>query len=214
MQKREYYNNCEREYFNYGALHKSPFAKQTRKPLFFLKANGNMNNGYAICYKEWILDKDIKNEIQLLLLISNLCAKLGYCYAGNKYFADMFDCTEVSISTKLRKLCDKNYIEINYTKRGCEIVERKIRLKNFLTDDLKKFEPTIKKDFKENNININNIKEKEKEKEKEKDDPKPPLPDGGQADFVSFEEQRKKDYELAELTKKKIQADLIKKFGV
>ena len=168
-----------------------------------------MNNGYAICYKEWILDKDIKNEIQLLLLISNLCAKLGYCYAGNKYFADMFDCTEVSISTKLRKLCDKNYIEINYTKRGCEIVERKIRLKNFLTDDLKKFEPTIKKDFKENNININNIKEKEKEK----DDPKPPLPDGGQADFVSFEEQRKKDYELAELTKKKIQDDLIKKFG-
>lgn len=129
-----------------------------------------MNNGYAICYKEWILDKDIKNEIQLLLLISNLCAKLGYCYAGNKYFADMFDCTEVSISTKLRKLCDKNYIEINYTKRGCEIVERKIRLKNFLTDDLKKFEPTIKKDFKENNININNIKEKEKEKEKDDDD--------------------------------------------
>lgn len=55
---------------------------------------------------------------------------------------------------------------------------------------------------------------KEKEKEKEKDDPKPPLPDSGQADFVSFEEQRKKDYELAELTKKKIQADLIKKFGV
>ena len=43
---------------------------------------------------------------------------------------------------------------------------------------------------------------------------KSPLPDGGQADFVSFEEQRKKDYELAELTKKKIQADLIKKFGV
>ena len=55
---------------------------------------------------------------------------------------------------------------------------------------------------------------KEKEKEKEKDDPKPPLPDGGQADFVSFEEQRKKDYELAELTKKKMQADLIKSFRV
>lgn len=65
-----------------------------------------------------------------------------------------------------------------------------------------------------NNIedNINNIKEKEKEKEK--NDPKPPLPNGGQADFVSVEEQRKKDYELAELTKKKIQDDLIKKFGV
>ena len=64
------------------------------------------------------------------------------------------------------------------------------------------------KTIKENIILTNNIKEKEK------DDPKPPLPDGGQADFVSFEEQRKKDYELAELTKKKIQADLIKKFGV
>ena len=215
MQKREYYNRCKQgtNIINNGTL-LSPACNFLfyKVPPFFKEQVGNMNNGYAICYKEWILDKDIKNEIQLLLLISNLCAKLGYCYAGNKYFADMFDCTEVSISTKLRKLCDKNYIEINYTKRGCEIVERKIRLKNILTDDLKKFEPTIKKDFKENNININNIKEKEKEKEK--DDPKPPLPDGGQADFVSFEEQRKKDYELAELTKKKIQADLIKKFGV
>ena len=66
----------------------------------------------------------------------------------------------------------------------------------------------------DNKIDNKTKKEKEKEKEKEKDDPKPPLPDGGQADFVSFEEQRKKDYELAELTKKKIQADLIKKFGV
>ena len=66
----------------------------------------------------------------------------------------------------------------------------------------------------DNKIYNKTIKEKEKEKEKEKDDPKPPLPDSGQADFVSFEEQRKKDYELAELTKKKIQADLIKKFGV
>ena len=66
----------------------------------------------------------------------------------------------------------------------------------------------------DNKIYNKTIKEKEKEKEKEKDDPKPPLPDGGQADIVSFEYQRKKDYELAELTKKKIQADLIKKFGV
>lgn len=115
-----------------------------------------MINGYAICYKEWILDNSIKNELPLLLLISNLCAKVGYCYASNKYFADIFDCTEVSISTKIKKLEKKNYISIEYRKNGCQIAERKLRLKNILIGDSNIFESTIKKNFKVNNISNKN----------------------------------------------------------
>ena len=105
-----------------------------------------------------------------------------------------------------------DFIEEDQSKKMNSYDEFEYQSKNF-NRVVKKFDRGSQKIL-PNNIedNINNIKEKEKEKEK--GDPKPPLPDGGQADFVSYEEQRKKDYELAELTKKKIQADLIKKFGV
>lgn len=115
-----------------------------------------MQNGYSICFNRWALDKEIKNELNLLLIISSLCAREGCCYASNKYLAELFNITEISISNKIKKLEKENYIEIEYEKRGCEVISRKIRLKNILIDDYKKFIPTIKKNFKDNNISINN----------------------------------------------------------
>lgn len=116
-----------------------------------------MNNGYAICLNIWTLDNDIKNELRLLLIISSLCAEKGYCWASNQYFSELFKETEQSISNKLQKLKEKKYIEIEYEHRGCEITKRILRLKNIYTDDIKNFIPTIKKNFKDNNISINNI---------------------------------------------------------
>lgn len=116
-----------------------------------------MNNGYSICFNKWVLDNNIKNEFRLLLIISSLTAKTGYCFATNKYLADIFNETEISISNKIKKLEKNNYIEIEYEKRGCEIVSRKIRLKNILIDDKKIFYSTVKKNFKDNNIISNNI---------------------------------------------------------
>ena len=118
-----------------------------------------MEEGYSICLNKWALDKEIKNELGLLLIISSLCAENGYCYASNQYFAELFDITDVSVSTKIKKLEDRGYIEIEYIKRGCEVISRYIRLKKILIDDYKNFKPTIKKKFKENNINNNNNKE-------------------------------------------------------
>ena len=89
-----------------------------------------MKDGYSICFNQWALDKDIKNELNLLLIISSLCAEKGYCFASNKYLADLFEITETSISTKLKKLSDKGYIVITYKKRGCEVISREIRIKN------------------------------------------------------------------------------------
>ena len=123
-----------------------------------------MGNGYSICFNEWALDKDIKSELGLLLIISGLTAKSGYAYAKNEYFSKIFNVDEVTISRRLKKLVNKNYIKIDYTRRGCEVIERKIRLTKMLTDDLQKRQPTINKNVKDNNTSINSTSiNKEKE---------------------------------------------------
>lgn len=116
-----------------------------------------MNNGYSICFNEWALDKDIKNELGLLLIISSLTAEKGYCYASNKYLASLFNTTEETISRKIKTLQDKNYITVEYEKKGCEIINRKLRLTKISIHDYQKYQSTIDKNVKENNIMINNI---------------------------------------------------------
>lgn len=118
----------------------------------------SIEKGYSICFNEWALDTRIKNELNLLLIISSLTAEQGYCFANNKYFADLFRIDEISVSRKIKKLENLGYISIDYTKRGCEVVDRKIRLTKMLIHDLQKNQSTINKNVKDNNIN-NNIKE-------------------------------------------------------
>ena len=115
-----------------------------------------MEDGYAICFNKWALDKNIKNELRLLIIISSLTAEKGYCYASNQYLAKLFDETEQSISNKIKNLEKNNCIEIEYEKKGCQVLKRKIRLKNFYIHDRNIFISTIEKNFKENNTSINN----------------------------------------------------------
>ena len=116
-----------------------------------------IKDGYSLCFNEWALDNEIKNELGLLLIISSLCAEKGYCYASNEYFAQKFITTEVSISRKLKKLESKKYITIEYKKRGCEVIARFIRLTKMLTDDYQNCKSTINENVKDNNISIKNI---------------------------------------------------------
>lgn len=115
-----------------------------------------MENGYSYCSNRWALDKEIKNELRLLLIISSLTAKEGYCYASNKYLGDLFEEDESTISRKIKKLEDKSYISIEYDKRGCEVISRKIRLTKISIDGLQKNQSTNDENVKENNISINN----------------------------------------------------------
>ena len=87
-----------------------------------------MQNGYALCSNKWALDKDIKNELGLLIIISSLTAEKGYCYASNKFLAELFNIDETNISKKIKKLEKKNYIAIEYLKKGNVTYMRKIRL--------------------------------------------------------------------------------------
>ena len=118
-----------------------------------------MEQGYSICFNEWALDKDIKNELGLLLIISSLCAEKGYCYASNEYFAELFDTNETTISRKIKTLEKKNYITTFYEKRGCEVLSREIRLSKMVTVNYQKQQSSIIKNDKENNISTTNIKE-------------------------------------------------------
>ena len=127
-----------------------------------------MQEGYSICFNEWALDKEIKNELGLLLIISSLCAEKGYCFASNKYLSQLFDIPEQTISRKIKILQEKKYITIEYEKRGCEVIERRLRLTKLLTDDYQKCESTINKNVKENNIIVNNINNNIKENTKRK----------------------------------------------
>ncbi len=115
-----------------------------------------MTNGYAICLNEWIFDVEIKNELPLLLYISSLCAKEGFCFANNDHLAQKFQTTEETISRRIKKLKSKGYIELTYQRRGAEVVKRKIRLTKMSTDDYQKRQPTIDENVKDNNTSINN----------------------------------------------------------
>lgn len=115
-----------------------------------------MENGYAMCLNKWALDKEIKDELGLLVIISSLCAEKGYCYASNEYFANLFNISQETVSRKIKLLEKKNYITIEYEKRGCEIKKRYLRLTNISIDDYQKNQSTIDENVKENNISINN----------------------------------------------------------
>mgnify|MGYP000866297374 CR=1 FL=1 len=115
-----------------------------------------MNKGYAVCFNEWFIDARIKNELRLLLAISNLTAQDGYCYASNDYFAELFIADKITpqtVSEKIKKLERLGYLKIDYKKRGAEITRREIRLSKSVIDDSANDEPTIKQMPKENIIN-------------------------------------------------------------
>lgn len=121
-----------------------------------------MNEGYSICFNEWALDKNIKNELGLLLIISSLTAEKGYCYASNEYFEKLFNIDQSTISRKIKKLEEKGYIKVEYNKIGCHITNRKIRLTKISIDDLQKCQSAVDKKVKENNTSMNIISNKNK----------------------------------------------------
>ena len=70
------------------------------------------------------------------LLFGDICAltnKFGYCFATNGYFAEVFSCTDVTISNWISKLKKYQYIEVEYNPVRRIFVKQKYRQskKNF-----------------------------------------------------------------------------------
>ena len=91
-----------------------------------------MIDGYSFCLNKWLFDKEIKDELSLLIAISSLSAQYGFCFATNDYLATQFNTSTTNISRKLKKLEDKGYLKIEYKRNGNAIVERKIYITELL----------------------------------------------------------------------------------
>lgn len=122
-----------------------------------------MINGYSFCLNKWLFDKEIKDELALLIAISSLSAQYGYCFATNDYLAKEFETNTTTISRKLKKLEDKGYLKIEYKRNGNVITERKIYINELyavIKNDngpLSKMITAVIKNDKDNNIMTNNI---------------------------------------------------------
>lgn len=122
-----------------------------------------MINGYSFCLNKWLFDKEIKDELSLLIAISSLSAQYGYCFATNDYLSKEFETNTTTISRKLKKLEDKGYLKIEYKRNGNVITERKIYINELyavIKNDngpLSKMITAVIKNDKDNNIMTNNI---------------------------------------------------------
>ena len=91
-----------------------------------------MNKGYyAIIPASVRYDKSLTPNAKLLYgEITALCNEKGYCWAGNDYFAGLYDVSKTSISKWISALRDSGYINIQleYAEGTKQILHRYIRL--------------------------------------------------------------------------------------
>ena len=76
-------------------------------------------------------DSELKpNEKLLYAEISALMNQSGYCWATNKYFAELFDVTPETVSRWISHLANKGYLvsKIIYDEDGKTILERKLHV--------------------------------------------------------------------------------------
>lgn len=114
-------------------------------------------NYYAIIPADVRYDNELKDKAKLLYgEITALSDKYGYCYASNKYFAELYGVTVTTISLLIKNLVEKGYIEseIKYKEGSKEILNRYLKI--IKGGYLKKFKEGYLKKVKDNNININN----------------------------------------------------------
>lgn len=113
-------------------------------------------NYYAIIPADVRYDKRLKDKAKLLYgEISSLCNKNGVCWASNNYFANLYGVSVTTISTLIKNLVNRGYLEteIIYKKGTKEILNRYLKI---IKDPyLKKFKDPIQENLKDNNTSNN-----------------------------------------------------------
>ena len=86
-------------------------------------------NYYAIIPAEVRYDNDLRpNEKLFFGEIVALSNTTGVCNASNNYFATLYGVVPSAISKWVKDLEEKQYISVEYVKKGNEITERKITI--------------------------------------------------------------------------------------
>ena len=111
---------------------------------------------YAIISAEVRYDKNLSANAKLLYgEITCLTNENGFCFATNKYFADLYDKSKVTISKWISELVSSGYLSTSYTyKEGSKEIDKRYIsiLKGGIKENLK---GGIKENFKDNNTSIN-----------------------------------------------------------
>tara|TARA_R100001530_G_C4312301_1_gene153388 strand:- start:22 stop:636 length:615 start_codon:yes stop_codon:yes gene_type:complete len=119
-------------------------------------------NYYAIISAE-VRYSDITPNAKLLYAeITAFCNMNGECFASNRYFAELYGKSKVTISKWIKELVDNGFIETSYTyKKGTKEIDKRYitilkgGVKENLTTPIKK---SLKNNNTSNNItSINNI---------------------------------------------------------
>ena len=91
--------------------------------------------------------------------ITALSSKEGYCFASNRYFAELYKVTKNTISSWISDLNNYGFVTVTLIKKGNQVVERRIGITKIKdTPITKKEEDSITTN---NNTIINLIKRKE-----------------------------------------------------
>ena len=86
---------------------------------------------FAILTADVRYDKSLKPLARLLYAeITALCKQEGYCWAGNQYFADLYDVDKNTVSGWIGQLKTRGYInvQLEYKEGTKQIVKRYIRI--------------------------------------------------------------------------------------
>ena len=134
-------------------------------------------NYYAIIPANVRYDKNLKDKAKLLYgEITALCNEKGYCWASNRYFAELYSVSIKTISTLIKNLIDNGYIysEIIYKDGSKEIDKRYLKLTNKPIENIvktpmeEKVNTPMEEKVKDNNTIFNNTIINNKKEKKEK----------------------------------------------
>lgn len=117
----------------------------------------NKPNFYAIIPADVRYDKRLTPNAKLLYgEITALCNDKGYCWASNRYFAELYSVSQTSISKWVNQLIEFNYIKskIVYKEGTKEILNRHLSLIKYPIEE--KLNTPIKDKLIDNTTTINN----------------------------------------------------------
>ena len=118
-----------------------------------------------------IIPANVRYDKRLTLLarflygeITALCNEKGFCWANNRYFAELYEVSIKTISTSINQLKELGYIDLKilYKENSREIINRYITICSYpmeknVNTPLQKFPYPMEKNVKDNNtINITN----------------------------------------------------------
>ena len=95
-------------------------------------------------------------ERLLLIHIISLCKKNGYCWATNRYFCDIYNVTQVTISKSISNLATFGYIKTEYDNKSTNNSKRIIKLSEVLNLKLKSIKDNFNTGYKQNFKQYNN----------------------------------------------------------